>query len=76
MKETIKKKRVKLYGSLAYPLSVGSAAYINREDKPTLITSPVMKFFRLPFGLTYIQTQNTHYVLHSIAGKSVGRICS
>ncbi len=76
MKEAIKKKRVELWGSLIYPLSVGSSAYIARESKPPLITSPVMKFFRLPFGLTYIQTRNTHYVLHSNAGKPIGRICS
>ena len=57
------KKRLDIYGTLEYPLSIGCAAFI-REGSGSRRTSAVKHFLRLPSGVTYIETQNTHYVLH------------
>lgn len=57
------KKRLDVYGSLAYPLEIGCAAFIQEADN-CYWTSPVKHFIKLPSGITYIETRNTHYVLH------------
>lgn len=57
------KKRIDIYGTLEYPLSIGCAAFIKEADGLRR-TSAVRHFIKLPSGVTYIQTQNTHYYLH------------
>lgn len=57
------KKRLDIYGTLEYPLRIGCAAFI-KEEANSRRTSAVKHFITLPSGVTYIETQNTHYVLH------------
>lgn len=57
-----RKKRVELYGTLEYPLSIGYAAFI-KEVNGSRRTSAVQHFITLPSGTVYIETQNTHYIL-------------
>lgn len=57
------KKRLDIYGTLEYPLCIGCAAFI-KEEANSRRTSAVKHFLKLPSGATYIETQNTHYVLH------------
>lgn len=68
-----KKKRVEIYGTLEYPLAIGSAAFI-KEANGSRRTSAVKHFIQLPSGTIYIETKNTHYVLKpmaAMAGKGV-----
>ena len=67
------KKRIDIYGTLEFPLAIGCAAFI-KEAGGTRRTSSVKHFISLPSGVTYIETKNTHYVLHppvSAAAKGV-----
>lgn len=57
------KKRIDIYGTLEFPLTIGCAAFI-KEAEGTRRTSSVKHFISLPSGVTYIETKNTHYVLH------------
>lgn len=57
------KKRIDIYGTLEFPLAIGCAAFI-KETEGTRRTSSVQHFIQLPSGVTYIQTKNTHYILH------------
>lgn len=57
------KKRIEIYGTLEFPLAIGCAAFI-KESAGTRRTSSVQHFITLPSGVTYFETQNTHYVLH------------
>ena len=57
------KKRMDIYGTLEYPLVQGCAAFI-KEAGGSRRTSPVQHFIQLPSGVVYIETKNTHYVLH------------
>ena len=57
-----RKKRVELYGTLEYPLSIGYAAFI-KEANGSRRTSAVQHFITQPSGTVYIETQNTHYIL-------------
>lgn len=57
------KKRIDIYGTLEFPLTIGCAAFI-KEASGTRRTSSVKHFITLPSGVTYIQTRNTHYYLH------------
>lgn len=59
-----KKKRIDIYGTLEYPLAIGCAAFINKQGGKPIRTSSVKHFIKLPSGVTYIQTKNTHYYLH------------
>lgn len=59
----MRKKRVDLYGTLECPITIGSAAFIKERTRARR-TSLVQRFFTLPTGTIYIQTQNTHYWLH------------
>lgn len=59
-----KKKRIDIYGTLEFPLAIGCAAFINKEEGDPIRTSSVRHFIKLPSGVTYIQTKNTHYYLH------------
>ena len=54
-----KKKRIDIYGTLEFPLTIGCAAFI-KEAEGTRRTSSVKHFITLPSGVTYIQTKNTH----------------
>ena len=56
------KKRIEIYGTLEFPLSIGCAAFI-KEAEGTRRTSSVKHFITLPSGVTYIETKNTRYVL-------------
>ena len=58
-----KKKRIDIYGTLEFPLTIGYAAFINKEEGDPIRTSSVKHFITLPSGVTYIQTKNTHYYL-------------
>lgn len=58
------KKRVDIYGTLEYPLAIGCAAFIKETGGEPFRTSTVKHFIKLPSGVTYIQTRNTHYYLH------------
>ena len=58
------KKRIDIYGRLEFPLSIGYAAFIQRQEGGPMRTSSVKHFITLPSGVTHIQTKNTHYVLH------------
>ena len=60
----IKKRRVDILGTLAAALAIGSVAFINVQNGDPFRTSAVKHFIQLPFGVTYIQTENTHYYLH------------
>lgn len=66
------KNRMDIYGTLAFPLSVGCAAFIKESNGNCRITSPVKHFVTLPSGRIYIQTVNTHYHLH-LPGKASGK---
>ena len=57
------KKRIDIYGTLEFPLTIGCAAFI-KEAKGTRRTSSVKHFITTPSGVIYIETKNTHYVLH------------
>lgn len=57
------KNRIDIYGTLEFPLAIGCAAFI-KETEGTRRTSSVQHFIKLPSGVTYIQTENTHYYLH------------
>lgn len=57
------KKRIDIYGTLEFPLVIGCAAFI-KEAEGTRRTSSVKHFITTPSGVTYIETKNTHYVLH------------
>lgn len=57
------KKRIDIYGTLEFPLAIGNAAFI-KEATGTRRTSSVKHFISLPSGVIYIETKNTHYVLH------------
>lgn len=59
-----KKKRIDIYGTLEYPLAIGCAAFIKKQEGKPIRTSSVKHFIKLPSGVTYIQTKNTHYYLH------------
>lgn len=59
-----KKKRVDVHGTLAAALAIGSVAFINVQNGDAFRTSAVKHFIQLPFGIAYIQTENTHYYLH------------
>lgn len=58
------KKRVDIYGTLEFPLAIGYAAFIKEANGNPIRTSTVKHFIKLPSGVTYIQTCNTHYYLH------------
>ena len=57
------KKRIDIYGTLEFPLAIGCAAFI-KEAEGTRRTSSVKHFISTPSGVIYIETKNTHYVLH------------
>lgn len=57
------KKRVDIYGTLEYPLAIGCSAFI-KEAAGMRRTSTVKHFITMPSGVTYIETRNTHYILH------------
>ena len=57
------KKRIDIYGTLEFPLTIGCAAFI-KEAEGTRRTSSVRHFISTPSGVIYIETKNTHYVLH------------
>ncbi len=57
------KKRIEITGTLQAPLTQGCAAFI-QEAAGTRRTSAVQHFVTCPSGVTYIETKNTHYVLH------------
>lgn len=58
------KKRIDIYGTLEFPLTIGYAAFINKQEGGPIRTSSVRHFITLPSGVTHIQTKNTHYVLY------------
>ena len=59
----VKKKRIELVGSLAYPLMIGNAAFINKQEGSPIRTSAVQHFIQMPSGVIHIETKNTRYVL-------------
>lgn len=67
------KKRIDLHGTLAFPLTIGCAAFIKQVAGEPIRTSPVKHFITLPSGVTYIQTRNTHYYLHPPAKAGASR---
>lgn len=58
------KKRIDINGTLEFPLTIGYAAFIKKQEGGPIRTSSVKHFITLPSGVTHIQTKNTHYVLH------------
>lgn len=58
------KKRIDIYGTLEFPLTIGCAAFIRQTKGDPIRTTPVKHFITLPSGMIYIQTRNTHYYLH------------
>lgn len=58
------KKRIVIRGTVEVPLAKGCVAFIRKEGEEPFRTSTVKHFITLPSGLTYIQTENTHYCLH------------
>lgn len=58
------KKRVDICGTIEAPLEKGCAAFIRKVGEEAIRTSAVKHFITMPSGLTYIQTENTHYYLH------------
>lgn len=65
------KKRIDIYGTLEFPLTIGCAAFIKQQEGDPIRTSSVRHFIKLPSGVTYIQTKNTHYYLHPPAKAAV-----
>lgn len=59
------KKPIALIGTLECPLTVGCVAFIKEEGYEPFRTSRVRRFFRMPFGVTYIRTENGRYILRS-----------
>ena len=68
-----RKKRIDVHGTLATALAIGSAAFISVQDGDPFRTSAVKHFIQLPFGVTYIQTENTHYYLHPPVRKGAAK---
>ena len=58
------KKRIVIRGTVEVPLAKGCVAFIRKEGEEPFRTSTVKCFAAMPSGLTYIQTENTHYYLH------------
>ena len=58
-----KKKRIDIYGTLEFPLTIGCAAFIKKQEGDPIRSSSVKHFITLPSGVTYIQTKNTRYIL-------------
>ena len=58
------KKRIVIRGTVEVPLAKGCVAFIRKEGEEPFRTSTVKHFITMPSGLTYIQTENTHYYLH------------
>lgn len=59
------KKRMVIYGTLVYPLSIGGVAFIKEADKSRR-TSAVKHYIKLPSGTVHIVTKNTRYVLYPL----------
>ena len=57
------KKRIVIRGTVEVPLVKGCVAFIRKEGEEPFRTSTVKCFATMPFGRTYIQTENTHYYL-------------
>lgn len=66
-----KKKRIKLSGTLACPPTVGCSAFIQMQGSEPIRTTAVEYFIHLPFGVTYIETRNTRYLLFQPAKAAV-----
>lgn len=58
------KKRIVIRGTVEVPLAKGCVAFIRKVGEEPFRTSTVKHFITMPSGLTYIQTENTHYYLH------------
>ena len=58
-----KKKRIDIYGTLEFPLTIGCAAFIKKQEGDPIRTSSVKHFITLPSGVIHIETKNTRYVL-------------
>lgn len=71
------KKRIEICGTIEVPLEKGCAAFIRKVGEEPFRTSTVKHFITMPSGLTYIQTENTHYYLHPptrVAAAKEGRV--
>ena len=55
------KKCVEICGTIEVPLEKGCSAFIRKVGEEPFRTSTVKHFITMPSGLTYIQTENTHY---------------
>ena len=60
-----KKKPIVLIGTLECPLAIGCVAFIKEEGYDPFRTSTVRRFVKMPFGVTYIKTENSRYILRS-----------
>lgn len=58
------KKRIVIRGTVEVPLAKGCVAFIRKVGEEPFRTSTVKHFITMLSGLTYIQTENTHYYLH------------
>ena len=58
------KKRIVIRGTVEVPLAKGCVAFIRKVGEEPFRTSTVKHFITMSSGLTYIQTENTHYYLH------------
>ena len=58
------KKRIVIRGTVEVHLAKGCVAFIRKVGEEPFRTSTVKHFITMPSGLTYIQTENTHYYLH------------
>lgn len=63
------KRKIKIAGTLIYPLCIGRAAII-QEEKTVRITSSVQHFVTSPSGEVQIETLNTRYVLTPACNES------
>ena len=46
-----KKKRIDIYGTLEFPLAIGCAAFIKKQEGDPIRTSSVKRFITLPYSL-------------------------
>lgn len=69
-----KKKLIYLIGTVECPLAVGCSAFIKKHGGEPFRSSAVKRYKRMPFGVTFIVTENTCYILHRPAKSAVREV--
>ena len=69
-----KRRIIAIIGTVECPLAVGCVAFIKEQSKEPIRTSTVHRFLKMPFGVTYIKTDNSRYFLRPPAKAAVKEI--